>query len=87
MRRLIVLWSAALAAVVVLISGATFIGGTKIRPLFGLSAEALAGSEAPPIPLRSAIPAAGAMTPEAHATTPDASATTPDAGAAPSAAP
>lgn len=40
---LAIILSVVLGLTVICIGGATFLGGTKIRPLFGMSADALTG--------------------------------------------
>ena len=48
LRAAAIILSVVLAAIVICIGGATFFGGTKVRTLFAVSAEALGGAEAPP---------------------------------------
>lgn len=61
MKRLAIVLSVVLGATVVCLGGATFLGGTKIRRLFGESAEALAGPEpTAPVPTRKRVTDFGA---------------------------
>lgn len=65
LRMIAVIGGVTILAFVVLTAGSTLLPGTKMRKLFGASAEALAGEQLPPPPQAIAADAGTAGSPDA----------------------